>query len=53
MPAVKDWIEAMIAHFKIKLNGADMKSDVDRVVRIRRAVTEAQKPRGITSGILL
>lgn len=46
---LKEWIQADgLTHFKIKLNGADMKSDVDRVVRIERAVTEAQKPRGIT-----
>ena len=46
---LKQWIEADgVTHFKIKLNGADMEADVDRVIRIERAVTEAQEPRGIS-----
>jgi L-alanine-DL-glutamate epimerase-like enolase superfamily enzyme len=43
-----DWIEKeAITHFKIKLNGADLKADVERVVAIEKTVVEAQARRGI------
>lgn len=43
-----DWIERdQITHIKIKLNGADLKADVDRVVSIERAAAEAQQRRGV------
>ncbi len=35
-----------LTHLKIKLNGEDLKWDVERVVRIERAAAEAQKKRG-------
>jgi len=45
---LKEWIEADgLTHFKIKLNGGDLKADVDRVAKIERAVTEAQEHRGV------
>ncbi|MCI0717598.1 MAG: hypothetical protein L0338_01185 [Acidobacteria bacterium] len=43
-----EWIEAdEITHIKIKLNGADLKDDVNRVVSIERAAAEAQRRRGV------
>ncbi len=43
-----EWIEAEhITHIKIKLNGADLKADVDRVVRIERTAQEVQNRRGV------
>jgi L-alanine-DL-glutamate epimerase-like enolase superfamily enzyme len=43
-----DWIEKeAITHFKIKLNGADLKADIERVVSIERTVVEAQARRGV------
>ena len=43
-----DWIDKeAITHFKIKLNGADLKADVERVVNIERTVAEAQARRGV------
>lgn len=43
-----EWIEAdRITHIKIKLNGADLKADVDRVVSIERAAAETQARFGV------
>ncbi|MEW5979199.1 MAG: enolase C-terminal domain-like protein [Acidobacteriota bacterium] len=43
-----EWIEADgLTHLKIKLNGADLEADVERVVQIERASVEAQQRRGI------
>jgi L-alanine-DL-glutamate epimerase-like enolase superfamily enzyme len=45
---LKEWTEADgLTHFKIKLNGGNLKADVDRVVGIERAVAEAQEARGV------
>src|SRR5436190_3519412 len=40
-----------LTHLKIKLNGDDPKWDVDRVLRIDRITTEAQKKRGVKSWV--
>ncbi len=43
-----EWIARdQITHIKIKLNGADLKADVDRVVSIERAAAEVQQRRGV------
>jgi L-alanine-DL-glutamate epimerase-like enolase superfamily enzyme len=43
-----EWIERdQLTHFKIKLNGADLKADVERVVSIERAAAETQRRLGI------
>ncbi len=43
-----EWINYNgLTHLKIKLNGNDLKWDVDRVVRIDRATAEAQKKRAV------
>jgi len=43
-----EWIEwNRITHIKIKLNGADLKADVERVVSIERAAAEAQRRLGV------
>ncbi|MCI0624742.1 MAG: hypothetical protein L0387_24370 [Acidobacteria bacterium] len=43
-----EWIEQdQITHLKIKLNGADLKADVERVVSIERAAAETQRRRGV------
>jgi hypothetical protein len=42
-----EWIERdQITHIKIKLNGADLKADVERVVSIERAAAETQRRTG-------
>lgn len=42
------WIERdQLTHLKIKLNGADLKADVERVVSIERAAAEAQRRLGV------
>ena len=43
-----EWIEKeAITHFKIKLNGADLNADVERVVSIEKIVVEAEARRGV------
>jgi L-alanine-DL-glutamate epimerase-like enolase superfamily enzyme len=43
-----EWIERdQITHLKIKLNGADLKADVERVVSIERAAAETQRRLGV------
>jgi L-alanine-DL-glutamate epimerase-like enolase superfamily enzyme len=37
-----------LTHLKIKLNGEELDSDIERVVRIDRVTTEAQRKRGAT-----
>jgi len=45
---LSEWTEADgLTHFKIKLNGGDLKADVTRVAKIERAVAEAQERRGV------
>ena len=44
-----EWIQSDgVTHLKIKLNGADLKVDIDRVIQIDKATTEAQSRRGVT-----
>jgi L-alanine-DL-glutamate epimerase-like enolase superfamily enzyme len=44
-----EWIRYNgLTHLKIKLNGNDLKWDVERVVSIDRVTTETQKQRGVT-----
>src|SRR5262245_2706990 len=44
-----EWIEwNRITHIKIKLNGADLKADVERVVSIERAAAETQRRLGVS-----
>jgi L-alanine-DL-glutamate epimerase-like enolase superfamily enzyme len=46
---VPEWIAYNgLTHLKIKLNGEDLKWDVDRVLRVDRAATQAQAKRGVT-----
>ena len=40
-----------LTHLKIKLNGNDLKWDVDRVLRIDRVTAETQKNRGVTKWV--
>jgi len=43
-----EWTRANgLTHFKIKLNGSDVKWDIDRVLRVDRVTTETQKTRGV------
>jgi L-alanine-DL-glutamate epimerase-like enolase superfamily enzyme len=43
-----EWIERdQLTHIKIKLNGADLKADVERVVSIERAAAETQRRLGV------
>jgi L-alanine-DL-glutamate epimerase-like enolase superfamily enzyme len=43
-----EWIEAdRLTHLKIKLNGADLRADVNRVVSIERVAAEVQRRRGV------
>lgn len=43
-----EWIERdQITHLKIKLNGADLKADVERVVSIERAAAKTQRRLGV------
>ena len=45
---VPEWIRYNgLTHLKIKLNGNDLKWDVDRVVRVDRVVSEAQRARNV------
>lgn len=45
-----EWIHYNgLTHIKIKLNGDDLKWDVERVVRIDRVAEETQKKRGVKS----
>jgi L-alanine-DL-glutamate epimerase-like enolase superfamily enzyme len=45
---LSEWINFNgLTHLKIKLNGDDPKWDVDRVLRIDRITTEAEKKRGV------
>ncbi len=42
-----EWIRANgLTHLKIKLNGSDVKWDIDRVLRVHRVTTETQRARG-------
>jgi L-alanine-DL-glutamate epimerase-like enolase superfamily enzyme len=44
-----EWIEANgLTHIKIKLNGDDLKWDVDRVLHVHKAAEETQRRRGVT-----
>ncbi len=44
-----EWIEYNgLTHLKIKLNGSDLKWDVDRVVAVDRTASEVQKKRGVS-----
>jgi L-alanine-DL-glutamate epimerase-like enolase superfamily enzyme len=44
------WIDHNgLTHIKIKLNGEDLKWDVDRVVSVDRVASEAQAKRGVTA----
>jgi L-alanine-DL-glutamate epimerase-like enolase superfamily enzyme len=40
-----------ITHIKIKLNGSDLDWDVDRVARVDRAATVAQRARGVSDWV--
>jgi L-alanine-DL-glutamate epimerase-like enolase superfamily enzyme len=43
-----EWIEySGLTHVKIKLNGEDLKWDLDRVLAVDRAAAETQKKRGV------
>jgi L-alanine-DL-glutamate epimerase-like enolase superfamily enzyme len=43
-----EWIPfSGLTHIKIKLNGDDLRWDVERVVRVERAAVEAQRRRGV------
>jgi L-alanine-DL-glutamate epimerase-like enolase superfamily enzyme len=43
-----EWIERdRLTHLKIKLNGADLKADVERVVSIERTAADAQRRLGV------
>lgn len=45
-----EWIRYNgLTHIKIKLNGADVKTDVERVAAIHRAAAETQKERGVSN----
>lgn len=45
-----EWINYNgLTHFKIKLDGDDLKWDSDRVLRVDRAVAETEKKRGVTN----
>ena len=44
-----EWIHRDgLTHLKIKLNGDDLKWDVDRVVKVNAIAEEAQRQRGVT-----
>jgi L-alanine-DL-glutamate epimerase-like enolase superfamily enzyme len=44
-----EWINYNgLTHIKIKLNGEDLKWDVDRVIAVDRSASEAQNKRGVT-----
>jgi len=45
-----EWIRySGLTHIKIKLNGEDLKWDVDRVVAVERTAAETQSKRGVTT----
>lgn len=45
-----EWIRYNgLTHIKIKLNGEDLKWDVERVLRVDKTAAEAQKQRGVTA----
>ncbi|MEZ5400627.1 MAG: enolase C-terminal domain-like protein [Bryobacteraceae bacterium] len=47
---VPEWINySGLTHLKIKLNGEDLKWDVDRVVAVERTAAETQKKRGVAN----
>jgi L-alanine-DL-glutamate epimerase-like enolase superfamily enzyme len=47
-----EWIRHNgLTNLKIKLNGDDIKWDVDRVVRVEKAASEVQKQRGVTKWV--
>ncbi len=47
---VPEWIAYNgLTHLKIKLNGDDLKWDVERVVRVERSAAEAQRKRGVAN----
>ncbi|HWR50461.1 MAG TPA: enolase C-terminal domain-like protein [Bryobacteraceae bacterium] len=47
-----EWIEYNgLTHLKIKLNGDDLKWDVERVVAVDRTAAEAQKKRGVAKWV--
>jgi L-alanine-DL-glutamate epimerase-like enolase superfamily enzyme len=47
--SLPDWIRYNgLAHFKIKLNGNDLKWDIERVLHIDRAVSETETERGVS-----
>ncbi len=47
-----EWIEYNgLTHLKIKLNGNDLKWDVERVVAVDRVTTETQKRRGVEGSV--
>lgn len=47
-----EWIRYNgLTHFKVKLNGNDRKWDVERVVKIDRVTSEAQRVRGVTDWV--
>jgi len=49
---VPEWIRYNgLTHLKIKLNGNDLKWDVERVVRVDRVVSEAQAARGVKNWV--
>jgi L-alanine-DL-glutamate epimerase-like enolase superfamily enzyme len=46
--SLEDWIRAEgLTHFKIKMRGDDLAWDVDRVLRVHRAVEQTQRELGI------
>jgi L-alanine-DL-glutamate epimerase-like enolase superfamily enzyme len=46
---VPEWIRAEgLTHLKVKLNGSELKWDVDRVVSVERITAETQKKRGVS-----
>ncbi len=47
-----EWIRLNgLTHFKIKLNGSDLKWDIDRVMHIHRVTTETQRARKVTDWV--
>ena len=45
-----EWIRYNgLTHMKVKLNGEDLKWDIDRVLNVDRAATETQKQRGVST----
>jgi L-alanine-DL-glutamate epimerase-like enolase superfamily enzyme len=47
-----EWINYNgLTHLKIKLNGSDLKWDVDRVLRVERTTAQTQKKRGVANWV--